>query len=66
MLDWLASVVGYPANARGILTGGGSLAALQALTTALHDRVPGFRATGLQRPAPPLVVYTSVEAHPQC
>jgi aromatic-L-amino-acid/L-tryptophan decarboxylase len=63
VLEWLASVVGYPASARGILTGGGSLATLQALATALHDRVPGFRATGLQRPAQPLVVYTSVEAH---
>jgi glutamate/tyrosine decarboxylase-like PLP-dependent enzyme len=55
--------VGYPAGARGILTGGGSLATLQALATALHDRVPGFRATGLQQPGPPLVVYTSIEAH---
>lgn len=63
VLEWLASVVGYPAGARGILTGGGSLATLQALATALDDRVPGFRATGLQRSAPPLVVYTSVEAH---
>ena len=63
VLEWLASVVGFPATTRGILTGGGSLATLQALATALDDRVPGFRATGLQRGAPPLVVYTSVEAH---
>ncbi|SEP48842.1 pyridoxal-dependent decarboxylase [Amycolatopsis saalfeldensis] len=26
-------------------------------------RVPGFRETGLQRSAPPLIVYTSAEAH---
>ncbi|MFS8096775.1 amino acid decarboxylase [Lentzea alba] len=63
MLEWLASVIGFPSTAKGILTGGGSLATLQALTTALNDRVPGFRAQGLQRDAPPLVVYTSVEAH---
>ena len=63
VLEWLASVVGYPVDARGILTGGGSLATLQALATALHDRVPGFRAIGLQHTAPPLVVYSSVEAH---
>ncbi|WP_344859744.1 pyridoxal phosphate-dependent decarboxylase family protein [Amycolatopsis ultiminotia] len=63
VLEWLASVVEFPASAKGILTGGGSLATLQALATALNDRVPGFRGTGLQRPGPPLVVYTSVEAH---
>ncbi|MCR6487774.1 pyridoxal-dependent decarboxylase [Amycolatopsis sp. OK19-0408] len=63
VLEWLASVVGFPASAKGILTGGGSLATVQAMATALADRVPGFRETGLQRPAPPLVVYTSVEAH---
>ncbi|MFD9704490.1 pyridoxal phosphate-dependent decarboxylase family protein [Lentzea sp. NPDC059081] len=63
VLEWLASVVGFPSTAKGILTGGGSLATLQALATALHDRVPDFHATGLQRDAAPLVVYTSVEAH---
>ncbi|MBB2936596.1 glutamate/tyrosine decarboxylase-like PLP-dependent enzyme [Amycolatopsis bartoniae] len=63
VLEWLASIVGFPATAKGILTGGGSLATLQALATALDDRVPGFRRTGLQRSAPPLVIYTSVEAH---
>lgn len=63
VLEWLASVVGFPSSAKGILTGGGSLATLQALATALHDRVPDFHAYGLQRSAAPLVVYTSVEAH---
>ncbi|MGI5500260.1 pyridoxal phosphate-dependent decarboxylase family protein [Lentzea sp. CA-135723] len=63
VLEWLASIVGFPSGAKGILTGGGSLATLQALATALHDRVPDFHATGLQRDAAPLVVYTSVEAH---
>ncbi|GHH33232.1 pyridoxal phosphate-dependent decarboxylase family protein [Lentzea cavernae] len=63
VLEWLASVVGFPAQAKGILTGGGSLATLQALATALNDRVPDFHANGLQRASAPLVVYTSVEAH---
>ncbi|MFD5829679.1 pyridoxal phosphate-dependent decarboxylase family protein [Lentzea sp. NPDC060358] len=63
VLEWLASVVGFPSGAKGILTGGGSLATLQALATALHDRVPDFHRTGLQRDHAPLVVYTSVEAH---
>ncbi|MBB4689265.1 pyridoxal phosphate-dependent decarboxylase family protein [Amycolatopsis jiangsuensis] len=63
VLEWLTSIVGFPSTAKGILTGGGSLATLQALATALEDRVPGFRRTGLQQSAHPLVVYTSVEAH---
>jgi aromatic-L-amino-acid/L-tryptophan decarboxylase len=63
VLEWLASVVGYPVGSRGILTGGGSMATLQGLATALHDRVPGFRAHGLQGSSAPLVVYTSSEAH---
>lgn len=63
VLEWLGAVVGYPEGAKGVLTGGGSLATLQALATALDDRVPGFRESGLQRSAPSLVVYTSVEAH---
>ncbi|MET9629701.1 aminotransferase class I/II-fold pyridoxal phosphate-dependent enzyme [Lentzea sp. NPDC006480] len=63
VLEWLAQVVGYPRTSKGILTGGGSLATLQALVTALNDRVPGFRESGLQRDAAPLILYTSVEAH---
>ncbi|WP_051166597.1 pyridoxal phosphate-dependent decarboxylase family protein [Amycolatopsis orientalis] len=63
VVEWLAGVVGFPTAAKGILTAGGSLATLQALATALNDRVPGFRQSGLQRSAAPLVVYTSVEAH---
>jgi glutamate/tyrosine decarboxylase-like PLP-dependent enzyme len=63
VLEWLAQVVGYPATSKGILTGGGSLATLQALATALNDRAPDFHNKGLQRDAPPFVVYTSVEAH---
>ncbi|WP_052685315.1 pyridoxal phosphate-dependent decarboxylase family protein [Lentzea aerocolonigenes] len=63
VLEWLARVVGYPSASKGILTRGGSLATLQAMVVALNDRVPGFRESGLQRDAAPLVVYTSVEAH---
>lgn len=64
VLSWLAGLFGFDANqSGGILTGGGSIATLNALTTALHDRRPEFRATGLQSGGPPLVVYTSEEAH---
>ncbi|WNV88916.1 aminotransferase class V-fold PLP-dependent enzyme [Umezawaea sp. Da 62-37] len=63
VLTWLGDVVGYPAEAGGILTGGGSLATLSGLAVALHDRAPDFRSVGLQGQAAPLVVYTSAEAH---
>ncbi|WP_308819390.1 pyridoxal phosphate-dependent decarboxylase family protein [Pseudonocardia alni] len=64
VIGWLASRFGLdPEHAGGILTGGGSIATLNALTVALHDRRPDFRATGLQSGRAPLVLYTSAEAH---
>ncbi|MCC4315184.1 pyridoxal phosphate-dependent decarboxylase family protein [Streptomyces malaysiensis] len=63
VITWLGGLFGYDERAGGILTGGGSIATLNALTTALHARRPGFREQGLQTPAPRLVVYTSAEAH---
>lgn len=62
-VDWLSGLFGYGPQAGGILTGGGSIATLDALATALHVRRPGFREQGLQTAAPRLVVYTSAEAH---
>lgn len=43
VINWLTGLFGYPSTAAGILTSGGSIATLTALTTALHDRRPGFR-----------------------
>jgi len=63
VLNWLAELVGYPPEAGGILTGGGSIATLNGLTTALNAFDPRFRARGLQTRTAPAVVYTSVEAH---
>jgi aromatic-L-amino-acid decarboxylase len=63
VLNWLAELVGYPLEAGGILTGGGSIATLNALATALHAFDPDFRAKGLQTRSAPVVVYTSTEAH---
>lgn len=63
VINWLTGLFGYPGTAGGILTSGGSIATLTALTTALHDRRPGFRQSGLQDARPPLVVYTSEQAH---
>ncbi|MFH8447247.1 pyridoxal phosphate-dependent decarboxylase family protein [Streptomyces sp. NPDC018026] len=63
VIRWLGGLFGYGDEAGGILTGGGSIATLNALTTALHVRRPHFREQGLQTTGPQLVVYTSVEAH---
>ncbi|WP_224391010.1 pyridoxal-dependent decarboxylase [Pseudonocardia sp. ICBG1293] len=64
VLDWFAGLLGFDTSrSAGILTAGGSIATLDALTTALHDRRPHFREQGLQAGGPPLVVYTSAEAH---
>lgn len=63
VVAWLAGLFGYGEQAGGILTGGGSIATLNALTTALHARRPRFREEGLQTVDPTLVVYTSAEAH---
>ncbi|SHG82565.1 Glutamate or tyrosine decarboxylase [Streptoalloteichus hindustanus] len=63
VVTWLSGLFGYGEEAGGILTGGGSIATLNALTTALHARRPDFRRRGLQTSDPQLVVYTSTEAH---
>ena len=39
VIRWLADLFGYPAEARGILTTGGSIANLSAIVTARHARL---------------------------
>ncbi|HKX33482.1 MAG TPA: pyridoxal-dependent decarboxylase [Blastocatellia bacterium] len=64
VIAWFSTLFGYPESAGGIITSGGSMATLAALSTAIQDRYPGdFRRTGLQSLKRPLVVYTSEEAH---
>ncbi|WP_020496558.1 pyridoxal phosphate-dependent decarboxylase family protein [Sciscionella marina] len=64
VVRWLSGLFELGAAAGGILTSGGSVATLNALTVALVARRPDFRRRGLQdRHRPPLVVYTSQEAH---
>ncbi|WP_336159284.1 pyridoxal phosphate-dependent decarboxylase family protein [Amycolatopsis sp. VC5-11] len=63
VVQWLAGLFHLGPSAGGILTNGGSGATKDAITTALTDRRPDFRERGLQSGAPPLVLYTSGEAH---
>jgi aromatic-L-amino-acid decarboxylase len=65
VLRWLASIVGFPETAEGILVSGGSMANFTALAAARRAMTPGnVREDGLGgdgRPA--LVVYASDQVH---
>jgi len=64
LVAWLGGLFGYPDTAGGLITSGGSMATLTALSAALYARCgDDFRRSGLQGRAKPLVLYTSIEAH---
>jgi glutamate/tyrosine decarboxylase-like PLP-dependent enzyme len=64
VLRWFADLFGLPASASGIITSGGSMANMVALTAA-RDHVLGAqaRSDGLQNAGAPLTLYTSEEVH---
>lgn len=55
VLAWFAEMVGYPREARGFLTSGGSLANLSAIVTARRERLPEDFLRG--------VLYASDQTH---
>lgn len=57
VLAWFAEAFGYPSDARGILTSGGSLANLSGVVTARHQRL------GDDGDFSKAVAYTSSQAH---
>jgi len=64
IIAWLGSLFGYPGSGGGILTSGGSMATLAALSTAMHDKAGiDLRKAGLSALDSPLTVYTSEESH---
>ncbi|HET7649958.1 MAG TPA: aminotransferase class V-fold PLP-dependent enzyme [Gammaproteobacteria bacterium] len=63
LLDWLKDIMGFPKEASGILTSGGSVANLVALNVARNAIAPfAVRKQGLAG-NPRLVVYASTETH---
>jgi glutamate/tyrosine decarboxylase-like PLP-dependent enzyme len=64
VLDWCKAMLGYPADASGILVSGGSVANLLGLAVA-RNRGAGWdvRRRGLGGGEAALTVYASVEAH---
>jgi glutamate/tyrosine decarboxylase-like PLP-dependent enzyme len=64
-LRWIAEMIGYPADAEGILVSGGSMANFTALAAARRAMTPGnVREDGLAGPGRPrLTVYASDQVH---
>lgn len=64
VLNWLKEIMGFPADASGILISGASMANFVGLTVARNTKAPvDIRKVGLQGDLPRMVLYTSVEAH---
>ena len=65
VMRWIAEIVGYPADAEGILVSGGSMANFTALAAARRAVAPGnVREEGLGGEGQPrLVVYASDQVH---
>jgi len=65
VMRWLAEMLGYPADAEGILVSGGSMANFTALAAARRAVAPGnVREGGLAGEGKPrLVVYASDQVH---
>lgn len=64
VLGWFATLLGLPDTAGGIITSGGSMANLVALTAARDRHLgPDARRLGLQGRTSPLVLYTSDQTH---
>jgi glutamate/tyrosine decarboxylase-like PLP-dependent enzyme len=64
VLNWLKTIMRFPAHAGGVLASGGSVANLIALGVMRHVKSDGkVRQGGLQGATPPMVVYTSTQGH---
>ena len=64
VIDWCKQMLGYPAEASGLLVSGGSMANLVGLTVARNVKAGvDVRTQGLQGPAGRLVLYGSAEVH---
>ena len=64
VVRWLGALIGYDANAKGLLTSGGSMANMIALLIASR-RKSGVEVAhkGLWNAGPPMTVYASEEVH---
>ncbi|HWJ07536.1 MAG TPA: pyridoxal-dependent decarboxylase [Steroidobacteraceae bacterium] len=64
VLDWSKEIVGFPADASGLLVSGGSMANFVGLAVARNSRAGvDVRLQGVAAIPRPLVTYASVEVH---
>ena len=65
VIEWLAELVGFNKNSSGLLVTGGTMANINGLAVARHEKADfDIREDGLQaKPAPRLRVYGSVQTH---
>jgi glutamate/tyrosine decarboxylase-like PLP-dependent enzyme len=64
VIDWLKAAIGFPAEASGLLVGGGSMANVIGLAVARFAGAPfDVRAEGLTGAPQRLLVYASSEVH---
>src|SRR6185369_15471223 len=63
VVRWLGSLVGYDAQANGLLTSGGSMANLIALMIASRTKSNNASRHGFWNAGPPMTVYASEEVH---
>ncbi len=64
VLDWLKEMLGYPAEASGLLVSGGSMANLIGLTVARNTMAEfDVRQHGLQASSRKMILYGSAEMH---
>jgi len=63
VLQWCKEMLGFPAEASGILVTGGSVANLVALAAARDAAEPAIAAGGLARAGVDLVLYASTQTH---
>lgn len=63
VLDWCKEMLGYPAEASGILVTGGSVANLVGLAAARDAADPAISPRGLARTGVDLVLYASNQTH---
>ena len=62
VVRWLGSLIGYDAQAKGLLTSGGSMANMIALLIASRRKLNAAQQ-GLWNSGPPMTVYASEEVH---
>src|SRR6185503_11044298 len=63
VVRWLGSLIGYDAQANGLLTSGGSMANLIAVMIASRTKSNNASRRGFWNAGPPMTIYASEEVH---